>query len=165
MSLFSPVHREHGTCYAFLWEDPYLLFREDCMAGIVDKMFDSTMPGLTRALDLTWRRHQAITSNIANAETPQYRAVDVNFERELQAAFGNENGAMKVTNVKHMDEVGSQSAHLVQDYTGATKADGNNVDIDIQMGKLAQNSSQYSIAANLMRKKFGILRRLISEAR
>lgn len=135
------------------------------MAGFVDKMFDSTMPGLTRALDLTWRRHQAITSNIANAETPQYRAVDLNFERELQAAFGNDSNTMKVTNTKHLDEAGSQPAHLVQDFTGATKADGNNVDIDIQMGKLAQNSAQYSIAANLMRKKFGILRRLITDAR
>jgi flagellar basal-body rod protein FlgB len=135
------------------------------MGSFIDKIFDNTMPGLTKALDLTWRRNQAITSNIANAETPQYRAVDVNFERELNSAFGQQEGALKTTNTKHLDEVGSQNAHLTSDISGATKADGNNVDIDIQMGKLAYNSGQYSIATNLMRKKLGNLRRIISESR
>lgn len=135
------------------------------MAGIVDKIFDNTLPGLSKAMDLTWRRNQAITSNIANAETPQYRAVDVNFERELETAFGNPGKDLKKTDARHMDASGTQQAHLMSDNTGATKADGNNVDIDIQMGKLAYNSGQYSIATNLMRKKLGVLRRLISESR
>jgi flagellar basal-body rod protein FlgB len=135
------------------------------MAGFIDKIFDNTLPGLSKAMDLTWRRNQAITSNIANAETPQYRAVDVNFEKELNAAFGEQTGALDKTNPMHIDEGGSQPAHLSADLSGATKPDGNNVDIDIQMGKLAFNSGQYSIATNLMRKKLGVLRRIISESR
>lgn len=135
------------------------------MAGFIDKIFDNTVPGLTKAMDLTWRRHEAITSNIANAETPQYRAVDVNFEHELQAAFGQDSAVLKKTDARHIDEIGSQPAHVTADLSGATKADGNNVDIDIQMGKLAMNSGQYSIATNLMRKKLGVLRRIISESR
>ncbi|MBN8549619.1 MAG: flagellar basal body rod protein FlgB [Deltaproteobacteria bacterium] len=135
------------------------------MAGLIDKIFDNTLPGLTKAMDLTWQRNQAITSNIANAETPQYRAVDVNFEKELETAFGNTTGDLIKTDARHLDTSGSQSAHFTQDTSGATKADGNNVDIDIQMGKLAYNSGQYSIATNLMRKKLGVLRRIISESR
>lgn len=135
------------------------------MAGIVDKIFDNTLPGLTKAMDLTWQRNQAITSNIANAETPQYRAVDVNFERELESAFGDTSGELVKTDAQHIDASGTQPAHLTADVSGATKADGNNVDIDIQMGKLAYNSGQYSIATNLMRKKLGVLRRIIAESR
>ena len=135
------------------------------MAGIIDKLFDRTVPGLEKQLDLTLRRHEAISSNIANAETPQYRAVDVNFERELEAAFGGKTGTLAKTDARHIDEQGSQPAHLTQDYTGATKADGNNVDIDLQMGKLAYNSGQYTIATGLMRKKLSVLRRIISESR
>ncbi len=135
------------------------------MAGLIDKIFDNTVPGLEKQLDLTLRRHEAISSNIANAETPQYRAVDVNFEKELEAAFGQSTGNLAKTDPRHIDETGSQAAHITSDYSGATKPDGNNVDIDIQMGKLAFNSGQYTIATNLMRKKLGVLRRLITESR
>jgi flagellar basal-body rod protein FlgB len=134
------------------------------MSSFLDKVFDQTVPGLAKAMDLSWRRHEAITSNIANAETPMYRAVDLKFEAELTKAFKAEKSSLAQTDPRHMNAAGSASAHLVSDQSGATRADGNNVDIDIQMGRLAYNSSQYSIASNLMRKKLGVLRRLISDA-
>jgi flagellar basal-body rod protein FlgB len=134
------------------------------MSGFLDKVFDATVPGLAKAMDLTWRRHEAITSNIANAETPMYRAVDVKFESELAQAFKAETSSMARTHSKHMNATGSGTAHVVEDQSVATKADGNNVDIDIQMGRLAYNSSQFSIATNLMRKKLGVLRKAITDA-
>ncbi len=131
--------------------------------AFIERLFDKNYTGLTKALDLSWRRNEAITSNIANAETPQYRAIDLNFAGELERAFGAGSQPLKTTNAKHLD-VGSESnAHLVSDLSGATKPDGNNVDIDIQMGQLDYNSSRYSGAANLLRKKLGLLRLAIRE--
>lgn len=135
------------------------------MAGVIDKLFNRTTAGLERHMDLAVRRHEAITSNIANAETPQYRASDLNFERELEAAFGKVSGELKKTDPRHIDEIGSQPAHLAPDLSGATKADGNNVDIDIQMGKLAYNSGQFTMTSNMMRKKLAFIKRIISESR
>ena len=126
--------------------------------SVIDKLFDRTYPGLTKALDLSWQRNQAIVSNIANAETPQYRAVDLNFAGELERAFGEQNSNLDLTNSKHMDIEADSSAHLVPDLSGATKADGNNVDIDTQMGQLAFNSGKYSTATALLRKKLAILK-------
>lgn len=131
---------------------------------LIDKLFDSTMPGLEKMLDLTYRRNEAITSNIANAETPQYRAADVNFAGELERAFGNTQAAIKKTNAKHLDLQSSSEARLQADLSGATKGDGNNVDIDIQMGKLTFNSGQYSIAANLVKRKLQHLRTAIQHS-
>ena len=64
---------------------------------------------------------------------------------------------------KHMDIKQGESSYLVQDFTGATKPDGNNVDIDVQMGRLAYNSGKYTAAANLVRKKFQMLTNAIKQ--
>jgi flagellar basal-body rod protein FlgB len=117
------------------------------------KIFDSQIEGLRKSLDLTWRRNEAINSNIANAETPQYRAVDLNFAGELNRALLGGQSELKTTNSKHLDLSTSQLAHLSPDLSGATKSDGNNVDIDIQMGRLAYNSGKYSLSTSVLRKK------------
>ena len=131
----------------------------------IDKLLDPSLAGIEKAMDLTWKRNQAITSNIANVETPQYRAVDYNFSTELDRAFNvsDPSNQIKQTSSKHMDLSSESGAHLMPDLSGATKPDGNNVDIDIQMGRLAYNSSKYIQAANLIRKKFQILSNAIRQ--
>jgi len=134
------------------------------MKPFFDKILDSTIPGLQKTLDLTWRRHEAISSNIANAETPQYRATDLNFAGELEKAFNSSsNQNLMQTNSKHLDLKQGTAAHLTPVYSGATKQDGNNVDIDQQMGQLSFNSGKYSSAARLLRKKLGMLKFAIRE--
>jgi flagellar basal body rod protein FlgB len=49
----------------------------------------------------------------------------------------------------------------VPDESGMTKPDGNNVDIDLQMGRLAQNSGDYANAAKLIRRQLGLIRTAI----
>jgi flagellar basal-body rod protein FlgB len=132
---------------------------------MLSKIFDKTYPGLEKALDLHWKRNEAISSNIANAETPMYRAVDVDFAKELERAFGDKSSSnLMKTSSRHMELSSNSGSRFVPDLSGQTKADGNNVDLDIQMGKLAYNSGKYSIAANLVRKKLQILRDTIREA-
>jgi flagellar basal-body rod protein FlgB len=131
---------------------------------VLRQIFDSTVDGLHKQLSLTMRRNEAISSNISNAETPKYRAVDLNFGSELAKAFDATKSELRVTNTKHMDMSSSSGAFLMQDFSGATKADGNNVDVDIQMGKLVYNSSKYSAAASILREKFRQIHQIIREA-
>lgn len=134
------------------------------MAGFVEKLFDRTVPGLTKALDLTAKRNEAISSNIANAETPKYRAVDVDFAAELDRAFDASQSNVARTNTGHMDVSGADGqSKLVSDLSMPTKADGNNVDLDIQMGRLAYNSGKYSLAAGLLRQKLAYIKNVIRE--
>ena len=121
------------------------------------KIFDSQMDGLQKTLELTWRRNEAINSNIANAETPQYRAVDLNFSGELDRAMLGTGAEVKKTDSKHLDLSTNELAHLSADFSGVTKPDGNNVDLDIQMGRLSYNSGKYSLASSVLRKKFQVL--------
>ena len=135
---------------------------------LLDTLFDRSVSGLSRTMDLTWKRNQALSANIANAETPQYRAVDVSFGGELERAFESQDAASLSgrTDPGHLSLKGeADSSKLVKDLSGATKPDGNNVDIDLQMGRLAQNSGDYANAARLIRRQIGLLRTAIRETR
>lgn len=121
----------------------------------IDKLLGSTIRGLERMLDLSWRRGQAISANIANAETPQYRAVDLDFGKALDEAFGSNKAELIKTNPLHQDLTANGNARLVSDLSGATKMDGNNVDLDLQMGRLSYNTMAYNRAAALTQKKLG----------
>jgi flagellar basal-body rod protein FlgB len=131
------------------------------MKTLLNTIFDRTVTGLERSMDLTYRRNNAITANITNAETPQYRAVDLNFASELNRAFEQVTEKITKTDAGHMDVEGESSAHLIQDFTSPTKPDGNNVDIDIQMARLAQNSGDFINAARLIRRQLGVIRAAI----
>ena len=135
------------------------------MALFIDKFLDQTLPGLQKALDLTWKRNEAIASNIANAETPAYRAVDMDFSNELQKAFNRDESQLLKTDGKHMDVGPQGKAHLIADFSGATKPDGNNVDIDIQMGRLTYNSGKYSTVAGIVRRQLSLLKNTIRDSR
>lgn len=134
--------------------------------SFINSIFDKNTSALEEAMTLYHKRNTALTSNIANIETPQYRAIDLDFKSELERAFEPEKtgaGLLK-TNSDHLDLKGEGKAHFVADYSGMTKADGNNVDVDIQMGKLSYNSGKYSTAAAVVRKKMQMLRFAIQQA-
>jgi|688.fasta_scaffold734474_1 flagellar basal-body rod protein FlgB len=132
---------------------------------LLDSIFDKSLDGLSTKMDLTWKRNQALTANIANAETPQYRAVDVSFGKELERAFGNNTDTMTRTSPGHLDVADNDTSKFVSDETGTEKSDGNNVDIDLQMGRLSDNMNQYASAAKLIRRQLGIIRTAIRDGR
>ena len=137
------------------------------MTKPIESLFDRTLNGLHKQLDLSWRRNQAITSNIANAETPGYRAVDINFSTELDRAFepeGRQVGPVAKTDDRHVDTIAQSGAHIIPDRSGATRSDGNNVDLDVQMGKMAMNASRYSMTSTLVYKKMATLLTAIRQA-
>ncbi|MCB0353571.1 MAG: flagellar basal body rod protein FlgB [Bdellovibrionales bacterium] len=132
---------------------------------LIDALFDRTVGGLSESMTLFKKRNEAISSNVANAETPGYRAVDVDFGRELQQAFQmQEGGNLKQTNSRHLDLETDSQARLVADYSGPTKNDGNNVDLDIQMGKMVYNAGKFGSGAALVRKKLQMMRMAIRMA-
>ena len=132
------------------------------MVDIFSGLFDNTFNGIQKQLVLTHRRNQAITSNIANAETHGYRSVDLNFADELERAFKGQYSNQDKLHPSHQPlRVEGTAAFLAQDFSGPTKNDGNNVDIDIQMGKLVRNSGKYQGATAMVRKKLQILRNAI----
>lgn len=122
-------------------------------------LFDKTIDTLSKSLDLHLLRQSVISDNIANAETPQFKARKVEFETELQRAVeANENGAMG-------PDILSVEANIVQDPHSEMGQDLNTVDMDREMAAMTKNDVQYSAGTQMVNKKFFFLKYAIGEGR
>ncbi|MDR0516201.1 MAG: flagellar basal body rod protein FlgB [Fibromonadaceae bacterium] len=124
-----------------------------------ERLFNKDTRNLVyKALDANAMRGRAIAQNIANVQTPGYRRVEVNFEEQVQNALSKHiNG--KKTNENHMD-VGRKAAikrveaySFRPDFDDTNPSEINNVDIDIENAKLAEN--QISQSYNMQFAGFG----------
>lgn len=122
------------------------------------KLFDTTFNAIEKKLDLSLRRHTVLSGNIANNETPNYRAREFSFANEVEKALGSHQEDLNKTNPKHMETSSLSGSKVFIDNSMAVGADGNNVDLDIEMGKLSSNSREYSGALNLLSVKLRMLR-------
>ena len=121
-------------------------------------IFSETFSVLQRSLDLRHMRHNLIVSNIANADTPHYRAFDLMVKEALAGNAGVKNLAIVRTSPGHISGGRTLSAHATREVTDASqfvfRGDGSSVDIDKEMTKLAENNLMYNALAQILAKKF-----------
>ena len=133
-------------------------------------IFNRTMQLLHRTLDLRQARQRVIASNIANEETPGYRATELNFQDSLQAAQrGRGLVTLAVTQGRHIGPRGD-SFQQVTGKLGAVPGgdlplDANSVNIELEMAKMSDNAMQYNSAASIMAMQFRQLMSAIREGR
>ena len=113
----------------------------------------STIDIGSRAMAAASLRHEVLSNNIANVNTPNFRRSHVRFEDLLKKELGlDDNLLMKVvrTHDRHLPIPfgGKARAVIEQDATTNMRVDGNNVDIDIEMAEVAKNQLYYSALAN-----------------
>ena len=110
------------------------------------------------ALSLRSQRQELLASNIANADTPNYKARDIDFAAALQGAMagGKPGGAMNTTNGNHMapgvatgDTLANGTPVL---YRGVVQGsvDGNTVDMDVERNQFADNALRYEAGINMI---------------
>lgn len=121
----------------------------------------------SKALDLRAQRHQVLASNVANADTPHYKARDFDFSAAMSRALGgrNESGALEMarTASQHLSGDGAGiGAHLQYRTETQSAVDGNTVDMDVERAQIADNALQYQILTQLISDKFRGLRSAMS---
>lgn len=143
-----------------------------------DKLF-STVDGLEKGMEVSWLRGQVLSNNIANADTPGFKASDVEFGDILAEKLGDasESGtggglALKTTREQHMtgsagsgglsSAVEDTDPVTVQNEDQAYRMDQNSVDIESEMVELAQNSLQYYTMVSKVSGEFRRLNMAIS---
>ncbi|MBM9513195.1 flagellar basal body rod protein FlgB [Desulfogranum marinum] len=130
------------------------------------QQLDSTSQMLQKVLDLRAKNQQVIGSNIANAETPGYKAKSLEFEDQLKSAMsGAQNGPVTT----HPNHIPLQSTNLAQiEGTMTTKTDNtgigdeNSVSVDQEMVKLSENQILYETAVTMLKKKLSLLKYTIN---
>ncbi len=117
----------------------------------MSKLGNKNFALMGKMMDLLQDRHQVIAGNIANVNTPNYQRRAFKFEDSLRYAM----------------EQGSVAGYRnTQGYVDRPKVtpvrnNGNNVDIDLEMLQMRENSSYYKVMTELYNKKSGLVKRAI----
>ncbi|MBB3329903.1 flagellar basal-body rod protein FlgB [Halomonas campaniensis] len=113
-----------------------------------------------QALGLRQQRHKVLASNIANADTPGYKARDMDFAAELKQAVANGNGSGKGLSLARTSErhiVGQGLPHgdagLLYRVPDQPSLDGNTVDMDRERTAFADNSVRYQAALTILNSR------------
>ncbi len=129
---------------------------------------DKTTEALAASIRLRQIRHNVTASNIANAETPGFKAKKVDFEDALATALNVDGlGALEAPHGDHFATGASTNpqAEIYDNPEAAMNNDGNTVDMEKEMAALAENSILYKTALQLINKKMAAVKYAISEGR
>ncbi|GLB59355.1 flagellar basal body rod protein FlgB [Cytobacillus sp. NCCP-133] len=126
------------------------------------KMFSGTISTIERALDYSSLKQKVISQNIANVDTPNYRAKDVSFKEVFQQVVHGPLEANK-SDTRHYDFNGGPSSlqGVVTKKNVSYNHNGNSVDLDKEMSDLATNQIYYHAMIERMSGKFSSLQNVI----
>jgi len=115
------------------------------------------------ALKLRGYRQEVLASNLANADTPHYKARDFKFADALTAAVGRDNSlnmSMKQTNGRHLQGSGANplQPRLMFRNESQPSIDGNTVESDVEMAQFSDNAIRYQAEIQFLTSKINGLR-------
>jgi flagellar basal-body rod protein FlgB len=123
-------------------------------------LFDKLYTGLNNVLDLRSKQHALSAGNIANADTPGYKAKFIPFDKVLgDALHGNESVGMQRTSAMHIQGSGTVSNPKIEETEAPEWAeDGNSVVAEREMARLTGNSLLYGAVVRGVSQRLAILR-------
>jgi len=109
---------------------------------------------LDKAADAANLRNELLTNNIANVSTPNYKRKDLDFESVLQGELAGEKNLRKAVK-KANQNLETLDAQVYTDNASLSyRLDGNNVDINTEEARLAENQIKYQALVDLMNQEF-----------
>jgi flagellar basal-body rod protein FlgB len=129
----------------------------------MDALFGKTIDMLSKMLDYRARRHQLITSNVANLGTPDYRPADLEFSRSLEEAAGSSPGAvpLRTDNPRHIR--GQTDGESGASYT--VRREETKAGLDREMARLAENQLWYNMTVEMLARKFRSIDNVLKETK
>jgi flagellar basal-body rod protein FlgB len=118
------------------------------------KLFDRTMGFLQRSLDVRTTRHKILSGNVANAETPGYRPMDIPFQRVLEQTLHSDSSLqLRKTHRFHIPATLERPVEMVPSAEG--------VNLDQEMASLAENNLMFQAGVQALMKKLEALKTTI----
>lgn len=129
--------------------------------------FQSALGIHEQALHLRVQRSQVLASNLANADTPNYKARDIDFQSVLQAQNAGVSTGMRTTHSRHMGGLGSSSmtgfsAETLYRVPQQPSLDGNTVEEQIEMAEFAKNTLDFQASLRFLNGKFSSMKDALS---
>lgn len=118
------------------------------------------------ALDLRAQRMEVLSSNIANADTPHYKARDFDFAKALRSAIAGTQPkvAMTRTDASHLRGHGPSALPVALQYRvpAQPSIDGNTVEMDRELGQFSDNALRYQASLSFVNQGIATLRTAIT---
>jgi len=140
----------------------------------IEGIFGNTINLLGKSVDLRAKNQNLIASNIANAETPNFIPKSLSFDAELQSALQNGLNGQRSHTVPHPRHIpvrnagsslNSVTGKIIETPSKMPGKDGNAVELENEMGKMAENQIMFNASVQLLTKKFEGLRSAIKEGK
>ena len=133
---------------------------------IENLLFSNKMGSLMKGLTLSADRHLLLAGNIGNAETPNYKATDLDFSQHMEEELGKGNSiGMQSTSKRHIGPATDKSiAPDVFEQPGAARSNGNNVDMDKEMARLTENQIMYNMISQIITKQISTVSVAVTES-
>ena len=131
------------------------------MTSRLDQHFDYRL----QVMNLRAARQQVLATNIANADTPNYKARDIDFRDQLRRIQAGQGGfSMAQTHGAHLAPASGVAAAGGTKYREAVQGsiDGNTVDMNLEMARFTENSIKYQADVAFMQSRVSGLQRAIS---
>jgi flagellar basal-body rod protein FlgB len=129
------------------------------------QLFGNLTQGLGAALDLYQARHTVLAENIANSETPGYKARDLDFSKELAALLAPKPQGEKTAGDPAAVELPTPKVEPSLDRDAAVKPDGNSVALDVQVGRLSENAFKIQALTQILSSRYQGMKRVIEGGR
>lgn len=128
--------------------------------------FDKGFELHAQGMKLRSQRAEVLASNIANADTPGYKAKGMDFQKAMQQATQQQQAGMSKTHAKHFD-VRSEVTNNIDFRTPnqADTGDGNTVDVQVERNLYLENSLEYQASVQFLNGKIKALKNVISGGR
>ncbi|WP_417585777.1 flagellar basal body rod protein FlgB [Nitrincola sp.] len=127
--------------------------------------FDSALGIHADALTLRARRAEVIANNIANADTPNFKARDIDFRAVLSGAMDGQQSPLKmaVTQDGHKQQLADPdfAADLMFRNPLQPAVDGNTVEVQEEMARYTDNALRYQASFEFLNSKFSGLRKAV----
>ena len=131
-----------------------------------DLLFGNTMALLERSLDLRASNQKLIVSNLANLDTPNYKAFKMLVAEQMK--HSPVSGAPMPMVRTHGGHMAPRSGHMenpvverVESNPRSIRGDGNTVELETEMSNLAENTLLYNTATRIVANKFNLLKSVI----
>lgn len=120
--------------------------------------FDSVLGNHAQALVLREKRSEVLASNLANADTPGYKARDLDFQSVLKQQTAPVRPVVERTQTGHIAPAEQLlGAQLMYRNPNQVSLDGNTVESHIEQAKYAENAMQYQASLQFVNNKFSSL--------
>jgi flagellar basal-body rod protein FlgB len=128
----------------------------------VNEISDSAVvAALRRQMTVAVAKQVAAAGNLANVDTPGYKALEVTFDETLARSTN----ALGASNARHLGEADPAAGIRVQEIAGPARRDGNTVQLDRELLSMGRAGGEFAQAQTALAAKFRLVRYAISEGR